>query len=211
MGVIVIGAGGHAKVIIELLVASGHVVDYCIASDDSTIQCLDVEVVNGEQQLERLFAKGYRLIFPAIGSNVIRERLARQAIDVGYTLINAISPHAMISTSAIIGCGVAVMGGSVINAEACISDMAIINTGSTIDHDCHIGECAHIAPHCALAGNVIVGRQAFLGIGTIVIPKVTIGEHACIGAGSVVVRDIPSFAMAMGNPAKTILKNSDQN
>lgn len=207
-GVVVLGAGGHAKVVIELLLASGHVVDYCIANDNASVKCLGVEVLKGDHHLVRLFAEGHRQVFPAIGANALRERLARQAVDVGYRLVNAISPHAIVSPSATIGYGVAIMGGAVINAEARIDDLAIINTGATVDHDCHIGTCAHIAPQCTLAGNVVIGRLAFLGAGTVVIPEVTIGDQAVIGAGSVVLADIPEFAVAVGHPAKQIFKEA---
>lgn len=207
-GIIVLGAGGHAKVVIELLLATSHVVDFCIAGESSPARCLDVEVLVGDHHLTRLFAEGYRFAFPAVGSNFVRERLARQAVDIGFALVNAISPHASVSPSAKLGCGVAIMGGAVINADARIDDLAIINTGTVVDHDCHIGAGAHVAPQCALAGNVTVGRQAFLGIGTVVIPEITIGDQATIGAGSVVVADIPASVLALGHPAKPIFKEN---
>jgi UDP-perosamine 4-acetyltransferase len=205
-GVVVLGAGGHAKVVIEILRVSGYVVDYCIAGDNAPDRCMGVEVLSGDQHIARLFAAGYRLIFPAIGANLLRKHLASQAIEIGYTLVNAISPHAIVSPSAIIGCGVAIMGGVVINAEARIDDLAIINTGATVDHDCHIGTCAHVAPQSALAGCVQVGCLAFLGAGTVVIPEVVIGDQAVVGAGSVVVADIPASVLVVGHPAKQIFR-----
>ena len=206
--VIVLGAGGHAKVVIELLVATGHAVDYCVAGPGSPRRCLHVEVLVGDNHLERLHAEGYRLAFPAIGANAVRQRVALQAIAIGYRLVNAISPHATISPSAALGNGIAIMGGAVVNADARIDDMVIVNTGATIDHDCHIEAGAHIAPQCALAGNVKVGPQALLGIGTLVIPEITIGEHATIGAGSTVISDIPPSVLALGHPARLIYNMS---
>ncbi|BAL22593.1 acetyltransferase [Azoarcus sp. KH32C] len=207
-GVIVIGAGGHAKVVIELLVAGGHVVDYCVAGPGSPDRCLGIEVLSGDHHLHELFANGWRSVFPAIGANHLRERVAGQAREIGFKLVSAISPFAIVSPSATLGNGIAIMGGAVINAEARIDDLAIINTGATVDHDCHIGTCAHIAPQCALAGNVEVGPRAFLGAGTVVIPGITIGTGSTIGAGSVVVRDIPSSIMALGHPAKPVYKEN---
>lgn len=202
--IIMVGAGGHAKVCIELLRAMGEEVSYCIGQEDSPTHCLAVPVLKGDSHLQRLREQGYSRIFIAIGSNSLRERLAETAIKEGYQLINAISPHALISPSVQLGQGIAIMAGVVINAEAVIEDLAILNTGATIDHDCQIGKAAHLAPQCALAGNVIVGRQTLIGAGATVIPKIKIGEEVRIGAGAVIIKDISSEATAVGVPARII-------
>ena len=202
--VIVIGAGGHAKVCIELLHAMGEKVAYCVGGADSPDQCLGVPVLKGDENLAHLRTEGYSRLFAAIGSNGLRDRLSTAAIEQGYQLINAISPHAIISPTAKLGAGVAVMAGVVINAEVVIEDLAIINTGATIDHDCRIGKAVHIAPQCALAGNVVVGKHSFLGVGCKVIPGIEIGEKVTVGAGGVVISHIVSGAKAVGVPAKII-------
>lgn len=206
--IIVLGAGGHAKVVIEILHAAGYQVSYCVGDDDSPNECMGIPVLKGDEQLFRLYDAGYSLVFPAIGSNTIRERAATCAIEIGYELVNAISPYAIVSQSLVLGRGVAIMSGVVINAECKIDDLAIINTGVTVDHDCHIGFCVHIAPQCALAGNVKVGKRAFLGIGTTVIPDIIIGNNAITGAGSVVISNIPAATIVVGHPAR-LLKRSD--
>lgn len=203
-GLVVIGAGGHAKVCIELLYAMGKTVDYCIGNTGDTSTCLGVPVFEGDEYLLKLRGQGYEEAFIAIGSNSLRNRLGDMVTSLGYRLVNAISPAAQISPSASIGDGVAIMAGAIINAEAIIGDLAIINTGATIDHDCNIGRAVHIAPQCALAGNVTVAAGGFLGIGCKVIPGVTIGEDATLGAGAVVIKDIPANAKAVGVPANII-------
>jgi len=203
-GVIVLGASGHAKVVIELLRASGQRVDYCVGSSDSPQTCLGVPVLRGDEHLQHLQESGYHKTFVAIGSNALRQRLARAVREAGFDLVNAISPTALISPTARLGVGIAIMAGVVINAESVIEDLAIINTGATIDHDCWIRRAAHIAPQCALAGNVNVSEAAFLGIGCKVIPGIEIGEGATIGAGGVVVSNIPAGALAVGIPARVI-------
>jgi len=202
--IVVVGAGGHAKVCIELLQAAGERVAYCIGGEDSPEQCLGVPVLKGDEHLETLRRDGYARAFIAIGANRLRERLAMLALRHGYTLVNAISPLATISPSATIGSGIAIMAGAVINAEASIGDLSIVNTGATVDHDCRIGRAVHIAPQTALAGNVVVGDYAFLGIGTKVIPEIIIGKHAVIGAGGVVVSDISDGCTAVGVPARQV-------
>ena len=205
--VIVLGAGGHAKVVIELLHESGYQVDFCVGEEGSPKNCLGIPVLLGEQNLIRLRDDGYVFAFPAIGSNFVRERAAIHAVSLGYELVNAISHRAVVSPSAALGVGIAIMGGVIINAECKIENLTIINTGTTVDHGCHIGDCAHIAPQCALAGDVKVGRRVFLGIGTIVIPNIKIGDDATTGAGSVVISNLPASTTVVGHPAKP-LKNS---
>jgi UDP-perosamine 4-acetyltransferase len=202
--IIVVGAGGHAKVCIELLQAMGNQVAYCVGGADSQDQCVGVPVLKGDENLLRLRDAGYSNLFVAIGSNRLRERLASLAIEQGYELVNAISPHSIISPTVQLGSGIAIMAGAIINAEAVIADLAIINTGATIDHDCRIGKAAHIGPQCGLAGNVAVGGQSFLGIGCKVIPEVSIGENVIIGAGGVVISDVNSGVTAVGVPARVV-------
>ena len=202
--VIVLGAGGHAKVVIEILRSTGYQIGFCVGEKDSPSECMGVAVLRGDEHLERLRSDGYCKIFPAIGSNIIRERVSRYAQTLGYELVNAISPHAIVSPSAALGWGIAIMSGVVINAESQIEDLSIINTGTVIDHDCHIGHSAHIAPQSALAGNVKIGRRVFWGIGAKVIPGMSIGNDSTVGAGSVVISNIPAGVVVVGVPAKII-------
>ncbi len=206
---VVLGSGGHAKVVIELLRAAGREVAWCIGGPDAQGTCLGVEVVGGDDWLTRLRAEGVRHAIPAVGDNALRRRLAAKAVDAGYDLVNAISPAAVVSPSARLGTGIAVMAGAVINADTTVGDLAVINTGATVDHDNVIGTAAFIGPRCALAGTVTVGDDAFLGVGCSVIPTVTIGAGATVGAGSLVIRNIPPGAMAYGSPTRVVRRALD--
>jgi UDP-perosamine 4-acetyltransferase len=201
-GVIVIGAGGHAKVIIETLRAAGKVPDYCVANEAGS--CLGVPVLSGDHHLENLRGEGYKQAMIAIGTNNIRAELAEKVIMAGFELISAVSPHAIISPSAQLGIGVAVMPGAIINADVVIEDLAIINTGAVVEHDCRVGYGAHVGPLCGLAGNVTIGLGAFLGVGVKVIPGITIGENTLVGAGAVVIADLPENVVAVGVPAEIL-------
>lgn len=206
-GVVVVGAGGHAKVCVELLRAMGMQVDYCIGGGDggAAATCVGVPVLQGDEHIGRLREEErYQYAFVAIGANRLREKLAAKVIAQGYRLVNAISPLAMISPSARLGNGVAIMAGATVNADSAIADLAIINTGATVDHDCRIGRAVHIAPQCGLAGNVTVGDGSMLGIGCKVIPEQTIGANVVLGAGSVVISSIPDGVTAVGVPARII-------
>ena len=201
-GVVILGAGGHAKVVIEAFRAAGDHVSCCLGGPSDPESLLEVPVIRDEAELPRLKEIGFRRAFIAIGANKVRDRLGRKLEETGFELVSVVHPRAWFSPSARLGRGVVVMAGAVVNACAVIGDLAIINTGSTVDHDCVIGRAAHVAPQCALAGCVSVGDGAMLGVGTKVIPGIRIGADATVGAGSVVVRNINDAALAMGVPAK---------
>jgi len=203
-GLIVVGAGGHAKVCIELLRSMGEVVDYCVGDENSPTSCVGVTVLANDENLRRLRDEGYSRAFIAIGANSVRARLADVVVGLGYQLVNAISPRSVVSPTARLGSGVAIMAGAVINADALVDSLAIVNTGATVDHDCRIGRAAHIAPQCGLAGNVTVGIQSFIGIGSRVIPDVSIGNNVTVGAGGVVITDIRDDVVVVGVPARPI-------
>lgn len=204
--VVVVGAGGHAKVCIELLQAMGETVLCCVGGSDSAPTCLGIPVLDGDHHLARLRAEGQSRAFVALGSNRLRARLGQHLLELGYELVNAVSPRAMVSPSATLGHGIAIMAGAIINADARIGDLAIINTGASVDHDGEIGAAAHLAPQCALAGNVNIGAGAFLGVGCKAIPGATVGADAIVGAGAVIVAAIPPGVTAVGVPARVLNK-----
>lgn len=202
--IVVIGAGGHAKVVIDSLNAMNEEILCCVGGADSPDKCGNVNVVKGDHHLQSLRQQGYDRAFIAIGSNERRLDVAARASGLGFHLVNAVHPRAIVSPSVRLGAGIAIMAGAVINAEAEIDDLAIVNTGATVDHDCRIGRAVHVGPQCALAGNVTVGAGAFLGIGTVVIPGIAIGRDVLAAAGSVVVSDVPAGARVAGVPARAM-------
>jgi UDP-perosamine 4-acetyltransferase len=203
-GVVIVGAGGHAKVCIELLRAAEVPIAYCIGGTDSDDLCVGVAVLKGDHHLATLRQQGYQRAFIAIGSNALRQRLAASVRALGYTLVNAISPSAVVSPSARLGKGIAIMAGAVINADTILGDLAIVNTLASVDHDGDIGEAVHIAPHCGLAGNVRVATRAFLGVGCKVIPGISVGSDVVAGAGSVIISNVEANARIAGVPARNL-------
>jgi len=201
--VVIVGSGGHAKVVIELIRAEGrYQVKGCTGLGESGFVLGDVPILGTDSVLPAMLANGAKKAFVAIGDNHLRLRLLAQVLEMGFELINAVSPNAVVSPSATLGRGIAIMAGAIINASAEIGDGAIINTNAGVDHDCRIGRGAHIGPGSTLAGNVEIGCESFLGARTCVIPGIRIGSRAIVGAGSVVVRDIPDDVTAMGVPAR---------
>jgi UDP-perosamine 4-acetyltransferase len=199
--VVIIGGGGHAKVIIDMLQERGEVeLAGCVSRESGNV--LGLSWLGDDDALPTLRASGLRRAFVAIGDNRLRADLMRHVTSLGFSLVNAISSQATISRRAILGSGVAIMPGAIVNVDSTVDDGAIINTAAHLDHDCRIGSCAHIGPGCSLAGNVTIGEGAFLGVGTAVIPRRTVGAWSMVGAGAVVVRDIPPHVTAVGVPAR---------
>lgn len=202
---VVLGGGGHAKVVIETLRDAGayEIVGF-VDGLGAGEQLLGVARLGDDGIVADLVARGVSHVLPAVGGNAVRVRLAALARRHGLQLASAISPFAYVSRSATLGEGVLIVAGAVINAAVTIGDCVIVNTNASVDHDGSIANGAHIAPRSALAGGVSVGEQTLVGIGSTVLPRVTIGANAIVGAGSCVVSDIPSGAKAYGVPARII-------
>ncbi len=187
------GASGHAKVIMDIIMAQGDKVD-CLYDDAPHYAEIHEVPVSKASETEVV---GPLII--SIGSNRIR-----QIISDRYPLeyAKAVHPNAIISPSATIDSGTVVMQGAIIQADAIIGRHCIINSGASIDHECRIDDFVHISPHATLCGNVSVGKGSWIGAGATVIPGVKIGKWCTIGAGSVVIKDIPDGTIAYGNPCK---------
>jgi UDP-perosamine 4-acetyltransferase len=206
MDVLIVGAGGHGKVVLDILRAAGahHAIGFIDA--DASLGGTTVgglPVFGPANQLPKVRKKTAGAII-AIGDNRTRRSYAAMLVEQGFELISAIHPAASVSPSSQIGTNVVIAAHAVICAEATIADSVIINTGAVIDHECQIRVAAHICPTAALAGRVSVGEEAFVGLGAKVIPCLSIGDHATVGAGSVVICDIPPHATAVGVPARVI-------
>jgi sugar O-acyltransferase (sialic acid O-acetyltransferase NeuD family) len=196
--VAVIGAGGHAKVVISTLRAAGYAV--VGAFDDDPLKrggnLLGVKILGITADLVNT---DYRAAVIAIGDNATRRNLAERI--KGAEWITVVHPSAFVDPSVKLGQGTVVFAGSVIQPDSVVGDHVIINTASTVDHDCVVGSYAHLAPGVHLAGETHLGNGALLGIGVVVKPGCRIGEWAVVGAGGVVVRNLPANVTAFGVPA----------
>ena len=199
---LVIGAGGHARVVIDVARAAGF--DPVAALDPASIgsTCNGVDVIGGDDLAANKFAEGLRQAVVAIGDNALRLKIGRRLRDIGFNLPPIVHPSAILSPSAHIGDGTVIMPLAVVNAAATIGTMVIVNTSAVIEHDCVIGDGAHIAPGCRLGGTVSVGAQTLIGIGSVVRPEARIGDHAVVGAGSTVIGNIEGNLVATGSPAR---------
>lgn len=210
--VVILGGGGHAKVVIDILEQAGEVdiAGFVSAAEQPDALC-GYRRLGSDDVLVATLRDGIQNAFVAIGDNRRRQDCIGALQRQGFTLINAISPAAVISKYASLARGIAVMPGAVINAGARLDDGVIVNTNASVDHDCVIGACVHIAPGVALAGCVTLGEGVFLGAGTTVIPNIAIGAWTTVGAGAAVVADLPDRVVAVGVPATVKRSNRMEN
>jgi UDP-perosamine 4-acetyltransferase len=203
--VVVIGAGGHAKVVLEVLWAL-NAFEVVGLTDPGTadLELLGVPILGGDELLPGLYAQGVAAAVVAIGSNRRRQQVGQSLLALGFTLPVVVHPTALISPSATIGQGAVVMARAIVGTLASIGELAIINTGAIVEHDNRIGRSAHIGPGVALAGGVQIGDRALVGVGSAVRPDISIGDDSMIGAGSAVVEDVPSGVTVVGSPARQL-------
>lgn len=200
---VVLGAGGHAKVVIDALLASGRTVAGCYDENPALLgsePVPGVPVLGGSAAMVPGWWEGRKVVI-AIGENRTRRRLA-SLWDVEYGI--ALAPSAVVGRGVAIGPGAMILPSATVNIDSMLGSHAILNTSCSVDHDCRVGDFAHVAPGCVLGGSVVVGEGSFLGIGVRVIPGVRIGRWSVIGAGSVVTKDVPDNCTAVGVPARVI-------
>ena len=202
---VIIGAGGHAKVIIELFEQMDEFqIVGCTSHVAISSDVLGYPVLGSDEILPELFRDGVKLAFCAVGHNGRRQELCQRCLKIGFALPNAISFYAAVSPRASLGDGIAIMAQAAVNVDARIDRGAIINTGAGVDHDCRVGSFVHVGPGARVCGSVEVGEGTFLGAGSTVIDKISIGRWATVGAGSVVVKPVPDRTTVVGVPARTM-------
>lgn len=204
---LVYGASGHAKVIIDIVEKEGRYKIMGIIDDNPEIigkKLLSYEIIGGFEKLEE--NKDSRVII-GIGENTTRKKIYEKVTCSGHGLTRAVHPSVQIGRDVSIGLGSVVMASATINTGSHIGKNVIINTGATVDHDCVIEDFAHISPGVHLAGNVTVGKLSHIGIGASIVQKINIGKNTVVGAGAVVIKNVSDNVIVAGSPAKVIKKN----
>ncbi|MGM0581195.1 MAG: acetyltransferase [Bacteroidota bacterium] len=194
------GASGHAKVIVDILLSKGIQVKGFYDDDATKTQIWGIAILGKPID----FNDPVEECIVSIGKNDTRKKVVELLADAEFG--TAIHDRSVIGSHVQIGDGTVVMAGTVINADTKIGEHAIINTSASVDHDCKISDFAHIAPNASLCGGVEIGEGTLIGAGATVIPLVKIGKWCTIGAGAVVVEDVPDHSLVVGNPAKIIKK-----
>ena len=199
---VLIGAGGHCKVVIDALLAAGNSCD--------TIEVRDQDQLRSQTMLLGIPVKCFETISGlegprfhiAIGMNAIRRQFSLEVERKGDDLVNVIHPDAGVSRFSTLGKGVFLAACSRIGPAASIGDGVIVNHHAVVDHDCRVGEYSHIAPGVILGGGVGIGRGVLVGSGAVVLPGISIGDGTVIGAGAVVTRNVGDNEVWVGTPAR---------
>ena len=207
--IVVIGSGGHAKVVIDTLRATGRIVRACTDSDLARhgSEILGVLVEGGDEILDGLDPNHVELAMgigiPDAERAAQRFAIASGLVRRGFVFPTVVHPSAVLAESVTLGAGAQVMAGAVIQSATDVGDFAVINTRASVDHDSRIGRGAHVAPGATLGGTVGVGEAAMIGLGASVLPGIQIGNRATVGAGSVVTQPVLDDMCVKGVPARS--------
>lgn len=203
-GLIIIGAGGHGRVVADIALRTNRWEYIYFLDDDEALKySMGIEVIGKNSEAFNLI-DSYD-IFVAIGNNKIRSKIQEQLKTAGACIPVLMHPNATVGEQVRIGNGTVLMAGVVINCGTRIGNGCIINTGATVDHDCVIEDYCHISPGTHIAGTVNIGMETWLGIGVCVSNNVYITSECKIGAGAAVVKDINEAGTYVGVPARRVL------
>lgn len=203
---VILGGGGHARVVLEALRASKAAIAIGIA-DPALKGAVDgLEVLGGDEILKTLPTGTLFVVgLGAVRDNRPRRLLFEKALACGLKPLTVIHPSAIVSPSAVLEPGCVVLPRAVVNAGARVGANAVINTGAIVEHDCVVLAHAHVASGAILCGRVRVGTLAHVGAGAVVRQGATIGTAAVVGAGAVVVRDVAAASLVVGAPARPVV------
>lgn len=205
--IVVIGGGGHAKVLVSLLKQLGwEILGYTDEQDRGFILGIarlgDDSVLPGVLSMHRRCSAVIGL--GKIDVSAARVELQRDLRTLGFGLPVIVSPRAVLNEEVELGAGTAVFDGAVVNTGTVTGGLCILNTNSTVEHDCRLGDNVHVAPGAIVSGAAVVGDDCMIGAGATVIQEVTVCRGSLIGAGAVVIADIESPGVYVGNPARRI-------
>ncbi len=203
--IVVLGGGGHAKVLISLLkrLTAFEITGYTDTQDNGPL--LGIPYLGTDDELEKLAQQGIKKAVMGIGqikNYQLRQKVAGRSKTLGFEFPPVCAPSAIINEEVTLDEGAVVMDGVVINSGAKIGAFSIVNTNASIDHDCIIEEFVHIAPGVTLSGSVHVQRFTLIGTGAAIIQGITIGAGCVIGAGAAVMRNCKPNGLYVGSPAR---------
>ena len=200
---LILGAGGHAKVVAETAIASGVATQIAFLDDRCLPPVLSWPVIGTlSHALHSDLRDRFCCAVVAIGHAATRLQWIKELENLGYTMPPLIHPKAWVSPSASLGPGAVIFAQAAVQAQASLGTGVIANTGCSVDHDVVLADGVHVCPGARLAGEVNVGARSWIGIGASVIQQARIGSDVTVGAGAVVVQDLADGVTAVGVPAR---------
>ena len=208
MDIAVIGAGGHAKVVADIIEKQGahRIIGFIDEHKERGSLVYGYPILGGLEVFCEVEFASVNAGIIAVGDNWDRKNLVEKILRIRseFVFISALHPSTIIARGVEIGAGTVSMAGSIINSDAHIGKHCIINTNSSVGHDAVLGDFVTIGPGAAIGGETHIGDYSAISLGANVIHNLRVGAHTIIGAGAVVVGDIVSDAIALGVPAKVI-------
>jgi sugar O-acyltransferase (sialic acid O-acetyltransferase NeuD family) len=209
--ILIIGAGGHAKVLIDCLrrQSKAHILGILDNKPELHGQELaGVKILGGDDAIKDFSAEDVQLV-NAIGSVDIpslRKKIFAHYKSLGFTFFSVIHPNAIIALDVQLGEGVQIMAGAIIQPACKIGNNVIVNTGASLDHDVELADHIHIAPGVVISGYVRIGEASHIGVRAVILQSLTIGERCLVGAGAVVIGNIAAESRVVGVPAKKLVR-----
>lgn len=205
--ILLVGAGGHCKVIISIILKNGNLEIYGISDEKESLHgksILDYKISFSEKNWceIRKHCKKALVAFGNIDIPYQRKKIFEKLKKNHFKLPIIISKDSIIADDVKIGEGTVIMPGVVINPGTVIGKNCILNTGCIIDHDCNIGDHTHIAPGVTCSGGVLIGELCHIGTGVTIIQSINIGNETLVAAGAVVIKNIPKKSRVKGVPAR---------
>lgn len=205
MPVFVYGAGGHGKVVAEILRVCGIEIEGFIEDDpEKHGETFGLKVSgDGDWLAERAALRPVSVAL-GIGDNSTRREIAERCARSDILILTVVHPSATIAPSARISAGGVIMAHAVINPDSVIGPGAIINTAAIVEHDCRVGNFAHLSPRATIGGRVDVADLSWLGMGSTVLPGLRVGTGSIVGAGATVLQDVGDWTVVAGSPARIV-------
>ncbi|MEK5483876.1 MULTISPECIES: acetyltransferase [unclassified Viridibacillus] len=203
--IIIIGNGGHASVLTEiLLLQQRNIIGF--TAPKAEVNSYGLKYLGTDEIIKNYNPEKVELVLGlgTVQISTLRQSLFEKMKKLRYTFVTCVHPNVIISTTAILAEGSQVMAGAIIQPHARIGENTIINTGVIIEHDCVIGAHVHIAPGTTLSGSVHIGEGSHIGTGSSIIQAIEVGKNALIGAGAVVISNIGTNKKVFGVPAKEV-------
>jgi len=202
--VVIIGAGGHGKVLFDICRAASRRVAGYLEKEQRPTRIHGLPILGADEMLDDGEFVAAHVFVLGVGDVRIRRSLIGRLHDANAALATLIHPSAAVSDFAVIGDGSTVHAGAVVNIDAHLGAHCVINTGASVDHDCKLADGVQIGPGAALAGGVTCGEDVFVGTGASIVPNMTVGKNSVVGAGSSVARDVPEGVTVFGVPARIV-------